>query len=67
VKAYKQPFTEKRLRALPEDSGDYEALVGFLRLFHYAVVQLVVNRLWSLEEMSSISTLHRMFYSEHTT
>ncbi|MEM3922793.1 MAG: hypothetical protein QXZ48_00655 [Zestosphaera sp.] len=55
------------MRALPEDSGDYEALVGFLRLYHYAVVQLVVNRLWSLEEMSSISTLHRMFYSEHTT
>ncbi|MEM2206877.1 MAG: hypothetical protein QXK16_06625, partial [Sulfolobales archaeon] len=40
-----------------------EALVEFLRLYRDAL-QLVVNKLWSLDEVPSIKTLHRLFYSE---
>ncbi|MEM1623325.1 MAG: hypothetical protein QW543_04220 [Sulfolobales archaeon] len=52
-----------RVRALPEGSDDRDALVEFLRLYR-DVLQLVVNRLWSLNEVPSIKTLHRMSYSE---
>ncbi|MEM4938976.1 MAG: IS200/IS605 family accessory protein TnpB-related protein, partial [Sulfolobales archaeon] len=39
------------------------ALVEFLRLYRNAL-QLVVNKLWSLDEVPSIKALHKMFYSE---
>ncbi|MEM4464404.1 MAG: RNA-guided endonuclease TnpB family protein [Ignisphaera sp.] len=52
-----------RMRALPEGSNDYLALLEFLKLYRDAV-QLAVNRLWSLSEIPSIKTLHKMFYSE---
>ncbi|MEM3988311.1 MAG: hypothetical protein QXZ22_06870 [Sulfolobales archaeon] len=52
-----------RMRALPEGSDDYDALVEFLKLYRDAV-QFVVNNLWSLNEVPSIKTLHRMLYSE---
>ncbi|MEM0285462.1 MAG: hypothetical protein QXU85_07505, partial [Sulfolobales archaeon] len=52
-----------KVRALPEGSDDRDALVEFLKLYRDAL-QLVVNRLWSLDEVPSIKTLHRMFYSE---
>ncbi|MEM4731266.1 MAG: hypothetical protein QXI06_05920, partial [Sulfolobales archaeon] len=42
---------------------DHGALVEFLRLYRDAV-QFVVNKLWSLDKVPSISTLHGMFYSE---
>ncbi|MEM3228747.1 MAG: IS200/IS605 family accessory protein TnpB-related protein [Fervidicoccaceae archaeon] len=51
------------IRALPEGSNGYEALVEFLRLYH-DVVQLVVNKLWNLRAIPSIAKLHRMFYGE---
>ncbi|MEM4665581.1 MAG: RNA-guided endonuclease TnpB family protein [Sulfolobales archaeon] len=52
-----------KVRALPEGSDDYDALVEFLRLYRDAT-QLVVNNLWSLNEVPSIKTLHMMFYNE---
>ncbi|MEM2055262.1 MAG: zinc ribbon domain-containing protein [Sulfolobales archaeon] len=52
-----------RMRALPEGSDDHGALVEFLKLYR-DVLQLVVNKLWSLNEVPSIKTLHGMFYSE---
>ncbi|MEM3983769.1 MAG: hypothetical protein QW630_04520, partial [Sulfolobales archaeon] len=52
-----------KVRALPEGSDDRDALIEFLKLYR-DVLQLVVNRLWSLNEVPSIKTLHRMFYSE---
>ncbi|MEM2287824.1 MAG: zinc ribbon domain-containing protein [Sulfolobales archaeon] len=52
-----------KVRALPEGSDDHGALVEFLRLYRDAV-QFVVNKLWSLDKVPSISTLHGMFYSE---
>ncbi|MEM2234187.1 MAG: RNA-guided endonuclease TnpB family protein [Desulfurococcaceae archaeon] len=52
-----------KMRALPEGSNDYVALVEFLKLYRDAV-QLAVNKLWSLNEVPSIKTLHKMFYSE---
>ncbi|MEM4054144.1 MAG: zinc ribbon domain-containing protein [Desulfurococcaceae archaeon] len=52
-----------KMRALPKGSDDHDALVEFLRLYRDAV-QLAVNRLWSLSEIPSITTLHKMFYSE---
>ncbi|MEM1651454.1 MAG: hypothetical protein QXH94_06680, partial [Sulfolobales archaeon] len=52
-----------RMRALPEGSDDRDALVEFLKLYR-DVLQLVVNRLWSLSEIPSITTLHKMFYNE---
>ncbi|MEM0227509.1 MAG: RNA-guided endonuclease TnpB family protein [Ignisphaera sp.] len=55
-----------RMRALPESSDDHGALVEFLRLYRDAL-QLVVNRLWSLNKVPSIKTLHRMFYNELRT
>jgi len=52
-----------KIRALPESSNDHGALIEFLKLYRDAV-QLAVNRLGSLNEIPSITTLHRMFYSE---
>ncbi|MEM0196417.1 MAG: hypothetical protein QXM43_02625 [Desulfurococcaceae archaeon] len=52
-----------RMRALPEGDCDYMALFKFLRLYCDAL-QIVVNRVWSLDEVLSIATLHRMFYHE---
>ncbi|MEM4518689.1 MAG: hypothetical protein QXH46_05035, partial [Sulfolobales archaeon] len=52
-----------RVRALPEGGDDRDALVEFLRLYRDAL-QLVVNKLWSLDEVPSIKALHKMFYSE---
>ncbi|MEM4592897.1 MAG: IS200/IS605 family accessory protein TnpB-related protein, partial [Sulfolobales archaeon] len=52
-----------KMRALPEGSDDHGALVEFLKLYRDAL-QLVVNRLWSLDEVPSIKTLHGMFYSK---
>ncbi|MEM0232731.1 MAG: IS200/IS605 family accessory protein TnpB-related protein [Candidatus Nezhaarchaeales archaeon] len=52
-----------RMRALPKGGDDYLVLLEFLRLYRDAL-QLVVNKLWSLDEVPSIKTLHKMFYSE---
>ncbi|MEM0457993.1 MAG: hypothetical protein QXD76_02975, partial [Sulfolobales archaeon] len=52
-----------KMRALPEGSDDHGALVEFLKLYRDAL-QLVVNRLWSLDKVPSIKTLHGMFYSK---
>ncbi|MEM0035480.1 MAG: RNA-guided endonuclease TnpB family protein [Desulfurococcus sp.] len=50
-----------KARALPE--GSDEELLEFLKLFRDAT-QLVVNSMWSLDEVPSIKTLHKMFYSK---
>ncbi|MEM1836020.1 MAG: hypothetical protein QXX86_06570, partial [Sulfolobales archaeon] len=52
-----------KMRALPESSDDHDALIEFLKLYR-DVLQLVVNRLWSLNKVPSIKTLHMMFYNE---
>ncbi|MEM1623100.1 MAG: RNA-guided endonuclease TnpB family protein [Sulfolobales archaeon] len=52
-----------KVRALPEGSDDRDALIEFLKLYR-DVLQLVVNKLWSLNEVPSIKTLHKMFYNE---
>ncbi|MEM4505781.1 MAG: RNA-guided endonuclease TnpB family protein [Ignisphaera sp.] len=52
-----------KMKALPEGSDDYDALIEFLKLYRDAV-QLVVNKLWNLDRLPSISTLHKMFYGE---
>ncbi|MEM1897595.1 MAG: zinc ribbon domain-containing protein [Sulfolobales archaeon] len=52
-----------KMKALPESSDDHPVLVEFLRLYRDAV-QLVVNKLWSLNKVPSIKTLHGMFYNE---
>ncbi|MEM4488850.1 MAG: hypothetical protein QXK88_08690 [Desulfurococcaceae archaeon] len=48
---------------LPESSNDYDKLVKFPWLY-LDVTQFVVNKLWNLDKVPSISVLHRMFYSE---
>ncbi|MEM0035702.1 MAG: transposase, partial [Desulfurococcus sp.] len=55
-----------RMRALPEGSDDYLTLLEFLRLYRDAT-QFVINKLWSLNKVPSIKTLHRMFYNELRT
>ncbi|MEM3993084.1 MAG: RNA-guided endonuclease TnpB family protein [Desulfurococcaceae archaeon] len=52
-----------RMKALPESSDDYLTLLEFLKLYRDAV-QLVVNKLWSLSKIPSVTTLHKMFYGE---
>ncbi|MEM1646468.1 MAG: hypothetical protein QXL96_11550 [Ignisphaera sp.] len=47
---------------LSKGSNDYVTLVGFLELYH-DIVQLVINNLWNLDEILSISALHKMIYS----
>jgi len=50
-----------KTRALPE--GGYDHLLEFLRLYRDAV-QLVVDRIWSINEKLSRRKLHRLFYSD---
>jgi putative transposase len=50
-----------RVRALPEGSCD--KLLEFLRLYRDAV-QMVVDRIWSINEKLSRRSLHRLFYSD---
>jgi len=49
-----------RMRALPE--GGYDHLLKFLRLYRDAV-QLVIDRIWSLNGRLSKRKLHRLFYN----
>jgi len=50
-----------KARALPE--GGCDKLLEFLRLYRDAV-QLVVNRIWNINEKLSKRKLHRLFYSD---
>jgi putative transposase len=50
-----------KMRALPEGSCD--KFLEFLRLYRDAV-QLVVDRIWSINEKLSWKKLHRLFYSD---
>jgi putative transposase len=50
-----------KVRALPEGSYDY--LLEFLRLYRDAV-QIVVDRIWGINEKLSWKKLHRLFYSD---
>ena len=50
-----------RVRALPEGSCD--KLLEFLRLYRDAV-QMVVDRIWGINEGLSKKKLHRLFYSD---
>jgi putative transposase len=50
-----------KARALPEGSCDH--LLEFLRLYRDAV-QLVVDRIWSINKKLSWKKLHRLFYSD---
>ncbi|MEM3990109.1 MAG: zinc ribbon domain-containing protein [Desulfurococcaceae archaeon] len=52
-----------RMKALPEGSYDRDRLIEFLKLYRDAV-QLAVNKVWNLDKVPSIATLHKMFYSE---
>jgi putative transposase len=50
-----------RVRALPEGSCD--RLLEFLRLYRDAV-QMVVDKIWNINEKLSRRKLHRLFYSD---
>jgi putative transposase len=50
-----------KTRALPE--GSYDELLEFLRLYRDAV-QIIVDRIWSIDEKLSWKKLHRLFYSD---
>jgi putative transposase len=50
-----------KMRALPE--GSYDHLLEFLRLYRDAV-QMVVDRIWSINDRLSMGKLHRLFYSD---
>jgi putative transposase len=50
-----------KVRALPE--GSYDELLEFLRLYRDAV-QIVVDRIWGIDEKLSWKKLHRLFYSD---
>ncbi len=50
-----------KTRALPE--GGCDKLLEFLRLYRDAV-QMVVDRIWSINEKLSRRNLHRLFYSD---
>jgi putative transposase len=50
-----------KVRALPE--GSYDHLLEFLRLYRDAV-QMVVDRVWSINEKLSRKKLHRLFYDD---
>jgi putative transposase len=50
-----------KTRALPE--GSYDKLLEFLRLYRDAV-QIVVDRIWGIDEKLSWKKLHRLFYSD---
>jgi putative transposase len=49
-----------KMRALPK--GGCDKLLEFLKLYRDAV-QLVIDRIWSLNERLSKRKLHRLFYS----
>jgi len=49
-----------RVRALPE--GSYDRLLEFLRLYRDGV-QMVVDRIWSINDKLSKKKLHKLFYS----
>jgi putative transposase len=49
-----------KVRALPE--GSYDKLLEFLKLYRNAV-QMVVDRIWSINERLSKKKLHRLFYN----
>jgi putative transposase len=50
-----------KTRALPE--GSYDKLLEFLKLYRDAV-QIVVDRVWGIDEKLSWKKLHRLFYSD---
>jgi len=50
-----------KTRALPEGSYDY--LLEFLKLYRDAV-QIVVDKIWGIDEKLSWKKLHRLFYSD---
>jgi putative transposase len=50
-----------RVRALPE--GSYDHLLEFLKLYRDAV-QMIVDRIWSINEKLSKRKLHRLFYND---
>jgi putative transposase len=50
-----------KMKALPE--GSYDNLLEFLRLYRDAV-QIVVNKIWSINEKLSKKKLHRLFYND---
>jgi len=50
-----------KVRALPE--GSYDELLEFLRLYRDAV-QLVVDKIWGIDEKLSWKKLHRLFYND---
>jgi len=50
-----------KMRALPEGSCD--KLLEFLRLYRDAV-QMIVDRIWSINKKLSWKKLHRLFYSD---
>jgi putative transposase len=50
-----------KVRALPE--GNYDELLEFLRLYRDAV-QIIVDRIWGIDEKLSWKKLHRLFYSD---
>jgi len=50
-----------KVRALPE--GSYDKLLEFLKLYRDAV-QIVVDKIWDIDEKLSKKKLHRLFYSD---
>jgi len=50
-----------RVSALPE--GGYDHLLEFLRLYRDAI-QLVIDRIWSINDRLSKKKLHKLFYSD---
>ena len=50
-----------KVRALPE--GSYDKFLEFLRLYRDAV-QIIVDRIWSIDEKLSWKKLHRLFYND---
>jgi len=50
-----------KTRALPE--GSYDHLLEFLRLYRDAV-QMIVDRIWGINEKPSRRKLHKLFYSD---
>jgi putative transposase len=50
-----------KVRALPE--GSYDNLLEFLRLYRDAI-QIIVDRIWGINEKLSKKKLHRLFYND---
>jgi len=49
------------MKALPD--GSYDNYLEFLRLYRDAV-QIVVNKIWGINEKLSKKKLHKIFYSD---